>query len=254
MALITGAASGIGAASALRFAREGACIAGFDVAKPADDVWAEVSKAAGGTLFREGDVRDEASVAAFVAEVAERFGRIDVLLNAAGVAGFGTAGELGVDEWDRVVDINLKGSYLVAKHVAPRMAAQGSGSIINISSIEGLEGVEGQTAYMASKGGVLQLTRSLAIDYGLQGVRANTLCPGLIETPMTAMLHGEELKPVHEKFVSFHMLGRPGRPEEVAGAALFLASDDASFVSGAHLTVDGGYTAGRRLNPPGGDA
>ena len=162
----------------------------------------------------------------------------------------GAVGELDAAEWDRVLGINLKGTFLTCKHVVRCMQAQGSGSIVNLASVEGLEGFESQAAYNASKGGVVLLTRNMAIDYGLAGIRVNCLCPGFIKTPMTAVLDTPELHPLREEFIKLHMLGRAGRPEEVAAAALFLLSDDASFVTGASLVVDGGFTAGRRLTDP----
>jgi NAD(P)-dependent dehydrogenase (short-subunit alcohol dehydrogenase family) len=245
--LVTGAASGIGAACALRCAREGAQVAGMDVASPSGDGWSEVEKAAPGAMFVTADVRDEAAVEAAVGQVRERFGAIDGLVNAAGVAGIGAAADLDVAEWDRVMDINLKGSFLVSRHVVRGMAARGSGSIVNLASVEGLEGADASVAYNVSKGGVVQLTRSLAVDYGKVGVRVNTLCPGFIETPMTEMLNQEALKAIRDRFVAMHLLGRGGKPEEVANVALFLLSDEASFVHGATITVDGGFMAGRSL-------
>jgi NAD(P)-dependent dehydrogenase (short-subunit alcohol dehydrogenase family) len=166
-------------------------------------------------------------------------------VNAAGVGGGGLAHELSADEWDRVVDINLKGSFLVAKHVLRAMLAQGSGSIVHVASVEGLEGMSGSLPYNASKGGVVLMTKNMAIDYGAHGIRVNCLCPGLILTPLTNLV--QQAKPVLDQMVSWHALGRAGRPEEVAAAALFLASDDASFVTGHALVVDGGWTAGRRI-------
>jgi NAD(P)-dependent dehydrogenase (short-subunit alcohol dehydrogenase family) len=242
-ALVTGAASGIGAACVARFSEEGATVAGLDVQdRPAG------SAAAGWWLT---DVRDEAAVERAVSEVADRLGRIDVLVNAAGVLSIGAADEMDQAEWDRVIGINLTGTWLVSKHVVRRMVAQRSGSIVNLASIEGLIGFSGQTAYNVSKGGVVLLTRNMATDFGLSGVRVNCLCPGLIDTPLTEILHDPGLSKVRERFVEWHTLGRAGRPAEVAAAALFLASDDASFVHGEALTVDGGLTAGRRFLGPG---
>jgi NAD(P)-dependent dehydrogenase (short-subunit alcohol dehydrogenase family) len=242
-ALVTGAASGIGAACVARFASEGATVAGLDVhPQPADSA---------GAGWWTADVRDEAAVEGAVAAVADQLGPIDVLVNAAGVLSIGAADELDQAEWERVLGVNLTGTWLVSKHVVRRMVAQGSGSIVNLASIEGLIGFSGQTAYNVSKGGVVLLTRNMATDFGPAGVRVNCLCPGLIDTPLTEILHDPGLAKVRERFVEWHTLGRAGRPEEVAAAALFLASDDASFVHGEALTVDGGLTAGRRFLGPG---
>lgn len=247
VAVITGAVSGIGAACALRFASEGARIAGLDVAEPSAAHRDAVAQAAGDALWTRADVRDEASIERAIGEVLARFGRIDALVNAAGVSGHGAVDALDAAEWDRVVGINLKGTYLVSKHVVRAMQAQRSGSIVNLASIEGLEGFQAQAAYNASKGGVVLLTRNMAIDYGGFGVRVNCLCPGFIETPMTDVLKTPGLEGIRQQFIDLHMLRRPGRPEEVAACALFLCSADASFVTGHALVVDGGFTAGRRL-------
>ena len=182
-----------------------------------------------------------------VAEATSGLGDLDVLVNAAGVLSIGSADMMERDEWDRVLGVNLTGTWLVSKHVVRRMAPRGRGSIVNLASIEGLIGLSGQTAYNVSKGGVVLLTRNMATDFGPAGVRVNCLCPGLIDTPLTAVLHDPAFARVRERFVEWHTLGRAGRPEEVAAAALFLASDDASFVHGEALTVDGGLTAGRSL-------
>ncbi|MGH0030347.1 MAG: SDR family NAD(P)-dependent oxidoreductase [Myxococcota bacterium] len=249
VAFITGAASGIGAACAARFAEEGAIVAGVDLQKPVDDGFEKVLAASPRSTFRDGvDVRDEAVVESAVAAAADAFGRIDVLVNAAGVGGGGAAHELDAAEWDRVVDINLKGSFLVAKHVLARMVEQGSGSVVHLASVEGLEGMSGSLPYNASKGGVVLMTKNMALDYAAHGIRVNCLCPGLIETPLTAPLGMEAFKPVRDAMQSWHALGRLGRPEEVASCALFLASDEASFVTGHALVVDGGWTAGRRVD------
>jgi meso-butanediol dehydrogenase / (S,S)-butanediol dehydrogenase / diacetyl reductase len=250
VAVVTGAASGIGLACATRFAKEGARIAGIDLSQPEVAAWAALGSGAAAARCWQADVRDEAAIASTVAEIAAHFGRIDILVNAAGVSSAGAIGDLTAEEWNRVLGINLTGTFLVSKHVVKRMLERSSGNIINLASIEGLEAFESQAAYNASKGGVVLLTRNMAIDYGGFGIRVNCLCPGLIDTPMTAMLHIPELKAIRDKFVNGHMLKRAGRPEEVAAAALFLASDDASFVTGHSLVVDGGFTAGRRLVDP----
>jgi meso-butanediol dehydrogenase / (S,S)-butanediol dehydrogenase / diacetyl reductase len=248
VAFVTGAASGIGAACARRFAEEGATLAGIDLQKPVGDSWGRVLERAPASSFREGvDVRDEPAVEAAVADAVARHGRIDVLVNAAGVGGGGLAHELATAEWDRVVDINLKGSFLVSKYVLRQMVAQRSGSVVHLASVEGLEGMSSSLPYNASKGGVVLMTKNMALDYGALGIRVNCLCPGLIETPLTELLELEALAPVRDAMLSWHVLGRLGRPEEVAACALFLASDDASFVTGHALVVDGGWTAGRRV-------
>jgi NAD(P)-dependent dehydrogenase (short-subunit alcohol dehydrogenase family) len=248
VALVTGAASGIGAACALRFAEEGAAVAGLDLAEPDGGDWAEAATRAPAARFQVADVRDEPAVAAAVAAVRDGLGRIDVLVNSAGVAGGGRVHLMEVADWERVLDVNLKGTFLVSRHVVPVMLEQGSGSIIHLASVEGLEGFEGGSAYNASKGAVVLLTRNMAIDYGRQGIRVNALCPGFIETPLLdGLLGSPELAPLADAIREAHQLGRLGRPREIANAALFLASDEASFVTGVALPVDGGYTAGHRF-------
>jgi len=247
VAFITGAASGIGAACAQRMADEGARIAGFDLTRPDPAAWKQLADAAPDASFHVGDVRDEAVVAAAVAAAAERFGRIDVLVNSAGTAGGGPVHMLESDEWDRVVDVNLKGTFLCSKYAIRQMLEQGSGNVINIASVEGLEGFEGGSAYNASKGGVVLLTRNQAIDYGRRGIRVNAICPGFIETPLLERTFVEGLKEPLQRVVEATQLGRMGRPEEIAAAALFLASDEASYITGQTLVVDGGFTCGHRV-------
>jgi len=171
------------------------------------------------------------------------FGSIDILLTAAGVGDGGPVSMLDEASWDRVININLKGTFLSIKAVLDTMTAQRSGSIITIASVEGLNGTEGGSAYNASKGGVVLLSKNVAIDYGRMGIRCNSICPGFIETPMLQNVMG--LMPEFKAdVVRETKVGRLGRPEEIAGAAFFLASDDASYVTGHTLVVDGGYTAG----------
>jgi NAD(P)-dependent dehydrogenase (short-subunit alcohol dehydrogenase family) len=204
-----------------------------------------VTSAAKGSQFHEVDVRDEAAQQKMAAAAVEEFGQIDILVTAAGVAGGGPVHMLPVEAWQYVQDVNLKGTFLSAKAVLPTMLEQRSGSIITIASIEGLEGGEGASTYNASKGGVVILTKNLALDYGRMGIRANAICPGFIETPMFAsVMNGEDFAEIKDRIRAQHKLGRFGQPEEIAGAAFFLASDDASFVSGQALAVDGGFTAG----------
>jgi NAD(P)-dependent dehydrogenase (short-subunit alcohol dehydrogenase family) len=248
VAFITGAGSGIGAACALRFAEEGARIAGFDLTETPLEDWCRAAAKAPEAIFSSGDVRDEPRLAEVIAEVRARLGRLDIVVNAAGVAGGGPVHLAPAEEWDRVLDINLKGTFLACKHAIPAMMEQGGGSVVNIASVEGLEGTEGGSAYNASKGGVVLLTRNMAMDYARKGIRVNAICPGFIDTPMLRSVFGQpgvaELLP---RIVEAHQLGRLGRPVEIANAALFLASDESSFVTGQALAVDGGFTAGHRF-------
>ncbi len=247
VALVTGGASGIGAACVKRFADEGAIVIGLDVSAVPESEWLD----RGAARFVAVDVRNEDAIRAAVSSVVQLQERLDIVVNAAGVEGYGTVIDIDRDEWERVIAVNLTGTFLVCKHVIPVMVAAGGGSVVNLSSVEGLEAIQSQPAYSASKGGVVLLTRNLAIDFGAAGVRVNCLCPGLVRTPMTEMLFDPAIAEIRDRFVAQHMLGRAGLPEEIAAAALFLASDDASFVTGHALVVDGGFTAGRRLVSPG---
>jgi len=230
VAFITGAASGIGAATATRFRAEGATVVTADIAGEADHLL---------------DVRDEAAVAAAVASIVEAHGRIDVVVNAAGVAGGGPVHMVDSDEWDRVMDINLKGTFNVCKHVCAQMITQRSGSVVNIASIEGIEGTEGGSVYNASKGGVIMLTKSMAIDYGPNQIRVNAVCPGGVSTPLLhSLIDQPGMEDYRAKMLGAHKLGRFGEPEEIANAVLFLASSEASFMTGSAMVVDGGMTAG----------
>jgi len=236
VAVITGAGSGIGLACAERFTQEGATVVGIDIAS--GDWSGEMHTV---------DVRDEAAVAAAMTTAARSHGAIDVLVNSAGVAGGGAVHMVDAAEWDRVIDVNLKGTFLACKHALPSMLERGRGSIINIASIEGVQGTEGGSSYNASKGGVVLLTKNMAIDYGRANIRVNAICPGFIDTPLfRSVMDSPGLSTFKDHYRDLHMLGRFGQPEEIAGAALFLASDDASFVTGHALVVDGGFTAGTR--------
>src|SRR3954468_629250 len=236
IAVVTGAASGIGAATAARLRDEGATVVGWDLDG------ADVAL----------DVRDEDAIADAVAHMVARHGRLDAVVHAAGVAGGGPVHLVPSEEWDRVVDINLKGTFLVGKHAVGAMLAQDPvdgerGSIVNIASVEGLAGTEGGSTYNAAKGGVVILTKNMAIDYGRAGIRVNAVCPGFIDTPMLEGVFAMDgMEDILTDITAAHQLGRLGRATEIASAALFLCSADASFVSGVALPVDGGYTAGHR--------
>lgn len=241
VAIVTGAASGIGLACAQRFAREGAIVIGTDLNESAE--WQSVLELSPQSRLELLDVTDGPAQQALAERTVKDFARIDILVTAAGVGDAGPVGTIEDATWDKVIDVNLKGTFLSIRSVIETMRAQRSGSIVTIASIEGLNGTEGGSAYNASKGGVVLLTKNVAIDYGRVGVRCNAICPGFIDTPMLAdvMAAMPDFKVDVQRETK---MGRFGKPHEIAGAACFLASDDASFVTGHTLVVDGGYTAG----------
>lgn len=241
VAIVTGAASGIGFACARRYAAEGAIVVGIDLNESQE--WGTVAELSPRSIFRQADVCDMAALKSIVEEVVNSLGRIDILLTAAGIASGGPVHLLDEDTWDQVLDVNLKGTMLSIKAVLETMMNQRAGSIITVSSIEGINGTEGGSAYNASKGGVVLLSKNIAIDYGRLGIRCNSICPGFIDTPLFRSVADAlpEFKADIQKQIK---LGRLGQPEEIAGTACFLASDDASYLTGQTLAVDGGYTAG----------
>ena len=241
--VVTGGASGIGAATVRRFAAEGAhiCILDRDLSA-AEALAAELGDS---HLAMQLDVRFEAGVEQVAEAVYDRWGRIDVLVNNAGSELNKTYDETTVEEWDKVLDTDLKGPWLLCKHFVPRMVEQGSGSVINISSLNGLVGFPLSTAYGSAKGGLVVFTRDMAIELATSGVRINCVCPGVIETPM--MERWTDLMPDKEEAKAMLRgvmpIGRMGTSEEVAAAILFFASEDSSLCQGAVLSVDGGFTA-----------
>jgi NAD(P)-dependent dehydrogenase (short-subunit alcohol dehydrogenase family) len=241
-AIVTGAGSGIGRAAACLFAQEGARVVVADVdADAGARTRTEIETAGGVAIAVAGDVTREPDVRRMTEDTIGRFGRIDILYNHVGINRPGPVTELAEADWDAVLTANLRSVYLGCKHVLPHMVAQRSGSIVNTAGTFGLYGALGYAAYCASKGGVVNLTRQMALEYGPHGIRVNCVCPGFIDTPMNRGVPPDRVAAI----VRTQPLGRVGRPEEVARAALFLASDDASFVTGAALLVDGGQMAGR---------
>jgi len=247
VALITGGTSGIGRATALLFADEGAkvTITGRDEARGAEVVRA-IDDTGGQALFVRADVQIAADCDRSVAETVDAFGRLDVLFNNAGVYVENDVLGCDEDEWDVQVDTSLKGAYLMSRAALPHMIELGRGAIVNCSSGWGLVGGVRGAAYCAAKGGLVLLTKAMALDHGPQGIRVNAVCPGDTETPME-YVDAERKGVTWEQYVAWasegRALGRMGRPEEVARAVLFLASDDSSYVTGTALPVDGGGVA-----------
>jgi meso-butanediol dehydrogenase/(S,S)-butanediol dehydrogenase/diacetyl reductase len=246
VAVITGAGSGIGRATAILFAAEGARVVVADVVRAAGEETVEQIRQDGGMgVFAHADVTKESDVATMVQLAVETYGRLDVLYNNAGVTLPATVTATTEDIWNKTIDINLKGVMLGCKYAIPAMLKHSSGSIINTASMLGLVASPNQAPYCAAKGGVVMLTKQVAVDYAGHNIRANCICPSEVDTPMHRKFIAESSDPeaTRQRLLERIPLGRVASPEEIARVALFLASDDSSYITGVALPVDGGLTA-----------
>jgi meso-butanediol dehydrogenase/(S,S)-butanediol dehydrogenase/diacetyl reductase len=238
-AIITGGGTGIGLACARLFTQEGARVAIFGRRQDRLD---QAQNEIGDTVLTvQGDITQEKDTARLVETTVKKLGKVDILINNAGIFGGGPIHEMEDAVWDETFDINMRGVFQLTRKVLPQMITQGSGSIIHISSVLGMRAIPGAVAYNATKGALNQFSRSIAVEYGAQGIRSNAICPGMIETEMTEEMRSDTA--LMEEFLKRYPLGRFGKPEEVAKACLFLASEESAFITGATLPVDGGCTA-----------
>jgi NAD(P)-dependent dehydrogenase (short-subunit alcohol dehydrogenase family) len=242
-AVITGGGSGIGAATASSFAAEGACVAILDSDLPrAERIAAQICESGGDAVAWACDVTNESQLRETVARAAQHLGAIDILFNSAGIAIRRSVSDTEVDDWDRIIDTNLRGSFLSSKFCLEHFRQEG-GSIIHVSSVTGIMGVRSRAAYSASKGGLVALTRNMAVDLAGRNIRVNCVCPGFVRTPLAQPLLDDAVR--RDRLISMHPLGRLGEPEDVAMAVLFLASDESRWITGTSLVVDGGFSAGK---------
>lgn len=249
--LVTGAGRGIGRSCAKAFAAAGARVVGCDINSEAGEAVAEEIRADGGkALFVQADVARSADVRGIVAAAEDAYDRIDILINNAAVESATRIEDTSEKEWDRVLAVNLTGYFLTCKYALPGLKAT-SGTIVNIASMVGLVGQGGSIAYTTSKGGVIALTKALAIDLAHSGIRVNCICPGVVDTPMMREWFELQADPdaARNEVLKFQMIGRMTEPEEIAAACLFLADDDASSITGIALPVDGGATLGYWMQP-----
>ncbi len=247
VAVVTGAATGIGAATALAFGAEGAVVALADVNEAAlNDRRREIEAAGGRAIAVVADVSADADARRIATEAVAAFGGVDYLVASAGIQTYGTAVDTDEDTWDRTLAINAKGVYLAAKYCIPEMVKRGGGAIVNVASVQGLFSQPNVAAYAASKGAVIAMTRTMAIDHANDKIRANSLCPGSVDTPMlrhsAGLFNAADPAGALRDWGELHVLGRIAQPEEMAQVALFLVSDAASFITGAAIVADGGLT------------
>ena len=244
--IVTGATDGIGLAIAVAFAKEGAKVVMVGRSEEKGKTALDKVRQHGEAVYFKADVSNSSQVDSLVEDTVRRYGRIDVLVNSAAVCPAGTILTIDEKTWDYIIDVNLKGVYLCCRRVIPFMEKQGGGAIVNIGSINSLMAMENEAVYDASKGGVLMLTKAIALDFAKSNIRANCICPGAIETNMLKESLNAAPDPIkaREWIVQRHPVRRTGTPEEVAEVALFLASDAASFMTGATIPVDGGILAG----------
>ena len=244
VAIVTGAAAGIGRAAAVRFAREGAKVTVTDIDAPGGQETVRQIKAAGHeAIFVETDLRCEDAIRRAVAETVTAFGKIDILFNNAGIMWFGSTVEETADAFDNVLATNTRAIFLMCKYAIPEIAKQGGGAILNMGSVTAFKSSSAVCAYAASKGAIASMTRTMALDCARLNIRVNTIVPGTIDTPILHrfLADKENPKAILDALARSHPLGRIGKPEEVANVALFLVSDEASFVTGASYAVDGGF-------------
>lgn len=248
--LVTGGALGIGRGIVRAFAREGAGVGIADLdAEAAQRLADEITESGGRAVVTVGDVSQAADAQRMVADAVAAFGRLDVLVNNAGIQPVGwyfRIEDTPEEVWDRIIGVNLKGVFLMSKYAIPEIRKAGRGAVVNMASVQGLQSMPGVPSYAASKGGILSLTRNMALDYAPEGIRVVAICPGTIDSEMVrvaARAEGGDEEANVRGYGAFHPLGRIGQPEDVAQAVLFLASDRASFITGEYLTVDGGFMA-----------